>query len=247
MHLENDSMKLCLLAVWPQESVHTPLGASVSSSKRQEPYYPPPRAEMTFPQFLIYSAQCLIKDKKSLITGISHGSWYCHHIHYCYPAIWGFREPCPSLNREEKWGPILWMSPESSKHLLRYKLRSRPDTRLDLTLLLRNLSWAILRGCNHRKVPRILGSTRAGLFKSQLPNYFPPTSSLRPTSWWASVALQCSRLTNHPLVQVGRFRPLGHKGTLSLHHTTDISWEQWQGLTQSSQTIVGTQAGILFS
>ena len=132
---------------------------------------------MTFPRFLIGSAQCLIKDKKSLIQSISHGGWYCHHIHYCCPAIRGFKESCPRLTREEKWGPSLWMSPESSKHLCRYKLRSRQDTSLDLMLLLRNPSWAIPRGSSHRKVPRILGSARAGLFKSQLP------VSLLPPAW----------------------------------------------------------------
>ena len=192
-------------------SVH--LLEPVSSSKRQEPYYPLPGAEMTFPWFLIGSAQCLIKDKKSLIQSISHGGWYCHHILYCCPAIRGFKESCPRLNREEKWGPSLWMSPESSKQLCRYKLRSRRDTSLDLMLLLRNPSWAIPRGSSHRKVPRILRSARAGLFKSQLPNCFPPTSSLRLISWRASVALWCSQLASHPVVQAGQFWPLGHNGT----------------------------------
>lgn len=81
------------------------------------------------------------------------------------------------------------MSPESTKPLCGYQPRSQLHASPELMLLLRNPSWAIQRGQSLRKVPRILGSAGAGLFKSQLPHCLPPTSSLRLTSWWASVAL----------------------------------------------------------
>ena len=97
-------------------------------------------------------------------------------------------------------------SAESSKPLCGYQPRSPLDTSPGLMLPLRNPSWAMQRGWGHWKVHRMLGSHRAGLFKSQLPHLsprLPPTSSLRLPSWQVSAA---SRGPS------GEGQPLGHQG-----------------------------------
>lgn len=65
------------------------------------------------------------------------------------------------------------LSTESSKPLCGYQPRSPLDTSPELMLPIRNPSWALQTDWGHRKMHRILGSDRTGLFKSQLPHCLP--------------------------------------------------------------------------